>query len=118
MERNCDTCGHTGMSCLEEPCRSCNWRLNRWEPKESDSETTTCTPSPLDVHPDYYRKNGLECFQAIDAATDNLIGADAFDTGNAIKYLWRWKGKNGVEDLKKAITYIQRIIDREEPHAN
>jgi len=32
-------------------------------------------------------------------------------TGNAIKYLWRWRHKNGIEDLKKAQWYIQRMID-------
>lgn len=31
-----------------------------------------------------------------------LTGVEAFDTGNALKYLWRWKRKNGVEDLNKA----------------
>ena len=34
-----------------------------------------------------------------------------FSIGNAIKYLWRWRHKNGVEDLKKAAWYIQRMID-------
>lgn len=37
-------------------------------------------------------------------------GLDAVCTANAIKYLWRWKGKNGVEDLKKARWYIDRLI--------
>ena len=32
-------------------------------------------------------------------------------TGNAIKYLWRWKQKNGVEDLRKAKWYISRLIE-------
>src|SRR5699024_12738747 len=41
-----------------------------------------------------------------------LEGIEAFCTANAIKYLWRWKRKNGTEDLQKAIWYINRIIDR------
>lgn len=47
-----------------------------------------------------------------EAATIGLEGIEAFCTANAIKYLWRWKRKNGEEDLQKAIWYINRIIDR------
>jgi hypothetical protein len=31
-------------------------------------------------------------------------------TANAIKYLWRWKRKNGIEDLQKAHWYIEKLI--------
>lgn len=100
MKKSCATCGYTKS--LWSPCSNCV-NFDWWAPRESEIS-----------HPDYYRKNGIECFQAIDAAICNLQGADAFDTGNAIKYLWRWREKNGVEDLKKAVVYIQRIIEREE----
>ena len=30
-------------------------------------------------------------------------------TANAIKYAWRWKQKNGVEDIDKAIWYLTRL---------
>jgi hypothetical protein len=35
---------------------------------------------------------------------------EAVCTGNALKYLWRWKKKNGVEDLKKAQWYLNKLI--------
>jgi hypothetical protein len=38
---------------------------------------------------------------------------EAMCTGNAIKYLYRWKKKGGVEDLRKAIWYIQKMINHE-----
>ena len=60
-------------------------------------------------HPLHYNQGGIECIDAIKAATVNLAGEEAFCTGNAIKYLWRWKEKNGTEDLDKAIWYINRI---------
>jgi hypothetical protein len=42
-----------------------------------------------------------------------------FNIGNAIKYLWRADHKNGIEDLKKAVWYVQREIERlEGKHAN
>lgn len=60
-------------------------------------------------HPFHYNQGGIECIDAIKAATANLTGEEAFCTGNALKYLWRWKEKNGIEDLDKAIWYINRI---------
>jgi hypothetical protein len=31
--------------------------------------------------------------------------------GNIIKYLSRWKDKGGIEDLKKAQHYLQKLIE-------
>jgi hypothetical protein len=61
------------------------------------------------VNPDHY-KGAIECIDAIKVATEHLNGFEGVCTGNAIKYLWRWKKKNGVEDLKKAVWYINRLI--------
>lgn len=61
-------------------------------------------------HPKHYTQGVVECIDALAASTINLKGLDAVCTANAIKYLWRWKGKNGVEDLKKARWYIDRLI--------
>lgn len=65
-------------------------------------------PSMVD-HPSHYG-GSIEAIDAIAAATAGLTGVEAFDTGNALKYLWRWKRKNGVEDLNKAVWYIQHLI--------
>ena len=62
------------------------------------------------VNPDHYKQGQVECIDALAAATVNLSGLDAVCTANAIKYLWRWKQKNGVEDLKKAQWYIEKLI--------
>ena len=62
-------------------------------------------------HPQHYCQGGIECIDALAAATVGLTGIEAVCTANAIKYLWRWKYKNGVEDLKKAVWYINRLID-------
>jgi hypothetical protein len=63
-------------------------------------------------HPDHYTAGAVECIDAIAAATTGLEGIEAVCTGNAIKYLWRWKRKNGTEDLQKAVWYIQRMIEK------
>lgn len=62
-------------------------------------------------HPTHYNAGKIECIDAIEEAVKGLDGDEAFATGNAIKYLWRWKRKGGKEDLKKAIWYIERIIN-------
>lgn len=63
-------------------------------------------------HPNHYQsRSGLECKDVLNAATEELKGYEAVWTGNAIKYLWRWKKKNGDEDLRKAIECIKFILD-------
>ena len=62
-------------------------------------------------HPAHYTAGGIECIDALASATEGLQGIEAVCTANAIKYLWRWKRKNGVEDLKKAIWYTERLIN-------
>lgn len=36
-----------------------------------------------------------------------------FVEGNVIKYVTRWRSKNGVEDLKKAVHFLQILIEAE-----
>ena len=66
--------------------------------------------------PAHYTAGSIECIDALEAATTGLEGIEAVCTANAIKYLWRWKRKNGVEDLRKARWYIERLIARETRH--
>lgn len=40
-----------------------------------------------------------------------------FLEGNIIKYVCRWKQKGGLEDLHKALDYLQRLIARETENA-
>jgi hypothetical protein len=48
--------------------------------------------------------------QPWDYIVANNIG---FLDGNAIKYLTRWRERGGVEDLRKAIHYIEKLIEVE-----
>lgn len=66
-------------------------------------------------HPSHYQsESGLEVIDVIKAFTSNLTGVEATDTGNVLKYMCRWKNKNGVEDLKKAKWYLEHLIDNVE----
>ena len=60
-------------------------------------------------HPPHYNQAGIECLDAIAAATDN--GYEYYLQGNIIKYLWRYRYKNGIEDLKKAQWYLNKLIE-------
>jgi hypothetical protein len=60
--------------------------------------------------PDHYCKGGVECIDAVDAAISDLQGREAHYTASALQYLWRWKSKDGVRDLKKARWFIDRLI--------
>ena len=67
-------------------------------------------------HPKHYTyANGIECIDVIGAVTDGLVGIEAVCTAQVIKYIWRWKHKNGVEDLKKARWYLSYLISKLEP---
>ena len=61
-------------------------------------------------HPDHYTQGRIECIDALKAATVSKTGIEAVCTANAIKYLWRYEEKNGIEDVKKARWYIDRLI--------
>ena len=62
------------------------------------------------INPSHYQRDGMECIDAIKAAVQNLSGVEAYSTGAAIKYLWRWKEKGDKDDLNKAIWYIRDMI--------
>ena len=66
-------------------------------------------------HPSHYQsETGLETIEVIEAFTFDLKGIDAVCTGNVLKYMCRWSEKNGLEDLKKAQWYLNRLIDHVE----
>lgn len=66
-------------------------------------------------HPSHYQSaNGIEVIDVIEAFTADLKGIEATDTGNVIKYICRWKHKNGLQDLKKTMWYLQHLINHVE----
>ena len=69
---------------------------------------------PVD-HPSHYTAGGIECIDAIAAALScHKDPMGAWLTGQIMKYIWRWPLKNGLEDLKKARFYLERLIKMEE----
>lgn len=63
-------------------------------------------------HPSHYQSEyGIEVIDVIEAFTADLKGIEATDTSNVIKYICRWKQKNGIQDLEKILWYTQHLID-------
>lgn len=63
-------------------------------------------------NPPHYNKAGVECIDAIAAATGD--GYEYYLQGNIMKYLWRYRYKNGTEDLKKAQWYLDKLVEEVE----
>ena len=59
--------------------------------------------------PPHYNQYGIECIDAIQACTGK--GFAFYLQGNILKYLWRYDYKNGIEDLKKAQWYLNKLIE-------
>ena len=73
---------------------------------------TSVTDNPVD-HPSHYTHGSVECIDAM-VETQGKNAVQHFCICNAFKYLWRWRGKNGVEDIKKAAWYLNKAIQLKE----
>ena len=65
------------------------------------------TPPDMVNKPAHYVKGNMECIDFIQAIVSDLTPYEAYCLGNVVKYLWRFKDKNGVIDLDKAVRYIE-----------
>ena len=90
-----------------------NW-YKELDPAACENTEGECCDKEPDIdmvnHPSHYTQGGVECIDALKAATVSKTGIEAVCTANAIKYLWRYEEKNGIEDVKKARWYIDRLI--------
>lgn len=109
MNRTCENCVYFKnlyMIGPGGPCYTCVCNSN-FVPKEASDSVS---------HPSHYQsKSGLEVIDVIRAFTEDLTGVESYYTGNILKYMCRWKKKNGLEDLKKAHQYLDWLIVFEDP---
>jgi hypothetical protein len=64
-------------------------------------------------HPSHYNQGGVECIDVM-IETQGIDAVKNFCVCNAFKYLWRHNQKNGIEDLKKSLWYIDKYFELEE----
>lgn len=95
------------LGCEWQKLGDCNIRKCYDWLKEIQNETSA---NDVVNHPTHYSKGKIECIDCIKSATVGKSGIEAFCVGNAIKYLFRYEEKNGLEDVKKAKWYIERLI--------
>lgn len=111
MDRTCENCIYFEnlytIGPVGGPCYTCVWNCN-FVPKEDNDSVS---------HPNHYQsKSGLEVIDVVRTFTEDLTGVESFYTGNILKYMCRWKKKNGLEDLKKARQYLDWLIEIEDLH--
>jgi hypothetical protein len=61
-------------------------------------------------NPHHYNTGKIECIDAIKESMDSH-DFKGYLKGNILKYLWRYEYKNGVEDLRKAKWYLDKLIE-------
>lgn len=94
MEQTCENCKYESCGTTDYPCVECSYPDGyKWEPAESVD------------HPKHYTECSIECIEAMQIAFGKMAVYN-FCICNAFKYLWRYKNKNGIEDLNKAEWYL------------
>lgn len=116
----CYGCKYEEYEDLGFPCGACKGtvlfssdeyktRLDLWEPMP---EQKAEIENDVVNHPSHYTQGGVECIDAMKSA----FGADelaVYCKIAAFKYIWRCELKNGSEDVKKAILYLQKFLELE-----
>jgi len=120
----CNECLNFGRTCYGDREHEClnNIPNSRFIPKEKDSASVyndQDVPNKTKVkgishdnvnHPNHYTQGGIECIKAIEASMPPS-GFQDYCKGNVLKYIWRFREKNGLEDLKKARVYLDWMIE-------
>ena len=78
--------------------------------KEVAEEEVFIMAGDLINHPPHYNKGEIECIDAIEAMLthEEYVG---YLRGNSLKYRWRFRYKNGIQDLEKAKWYENRLME-------
>ena len=65
-------------------------------------------------HPSHYETGKFECIDVM-LETQGIEAVKDFCLCNAFKYIYRTRNKNGIEDVKKAIWYLDKYVELSEP---
>ena len=88
-----------------------NFTPDTWDIESNETEQSVVHTIDNVNHPAHYTSGcGFECFEMLRMvlSDDELYG---FCLGNAIKYIWRHQQKGGMEDIRKARWYLEKIMD-------
>lgn len=114
MSKFCSNCYYDGTNSVQ--CRICKpivdaaeeigWCPSSWKAKESEVAKDNVN------HPSHYETGKFECIDVM-VETQGVGAVKSFCICNAFKYLYRHKNKNGIEDIKKAIWYLNKLVELE-----
>lgn len=108
--KECGTCIYQEADGDTEPCISCDSDASNWVAMHQyKPEDVALNKRALDIQVagNHYKELAIQPVEYIHA---NNIG---YFEGNVIKYVSRWRNKNGVKDLEKAKHYIDLLIELE-----
>ena len=115
--RVCDNCGVRfswdaiyNMDTATQFCSESCWIGYNAKIKREEKQMGASKEKALDIQidGDHYKKMKI---QVVEFCMANDI---PYMEGNVIKYVCRWKSKNGISDLKKARHYLDLLIEEEE----
>ena len=112
----CSSCGlnrkwtrEKGERCI--PIRIASEKELDWALEILRSPDPTANPANDSVnHPSHYNQGKYECIDVM-VETFGVEATKNFCLLNAFKYIWRTGEKNGAEDIKKAIWYLDKVLD-------
>ena len=80
-----------------------------------DKHKHNATVEESNIKPNHYKLNikgqDIEVMDIIDAVVKDMDGRKGYIVGNILKYVCRAEKKNGLEDYKKARTYLDMLIE-------
>lgn len=98
---------------IQEPLDDVKWFEGDLKVSDGYVIGEDCDGGDVVNQPNHYANFSIECIDAMQAmlSKEEFIG---YLRGNIFKYNWRYKLKNGIEDLKKAQWYQAKLIEVEE----
>lgn len=114
LHDGCIECFYYDSPDCEYPCSDCKGMADRDE-YNNRFDLFTSYPiynmktDPVN-HPSHYTQGKIECIDAMESAF-GIAKTATYCHINAFKYLWRMEHKNGVEDLKKAVWYLNKEVE-------
>ena len=121
--KTCYTCKHGDLRTNEEPCRNCDDDHDMWEPIKTEKENPMIGPNVKDYGvpedmvkcPKHYTDldGKPEVWDWIERGMtdDEYRGGLKFAI---LKYLRRYRSKNGLEDLRKCQKFLEKLYDFEQ----
>lgn len=95
---------------ISDPKRNKELPVEEAQEPEMAEDPETADAEDRVNHPNHYCRGGIECIKGIEAS----MPAEEFQgycKGNVLKYVWRFREKAGLEDLKKARVYLNWLIE-------